>query len=331
MTLSRSSVAGALMGLAVTMPGMALAQETGTIEGQVTDAATARPLASAQVFIADTRIGAVTNAGGRFVLPNVPAGTQQLTVALLGYASATGSVQVVADQTATLDFELSTTAISLDEVVVTAVGEQRRVELGNAVTALNPTEITETAPVTNMADLIQGRSAGVQVFNSSGTPGMGSRIRIRGANSMSLSNEPLVYVDGIRVETGSDFAMNVGGQEPSRFDDLNPEDIESIEIVRGPAAATLYGTEAANGVVRITTKRGVVGDTRWNVWLESGLTQEPNDYPLNYLGLAADDGVCRLNNVAAEACVQDRVSSYQIMNDEEFTPKADALDRKSVV
>lgn len=325
MTLSRSSVAGALMGLAVTMPGMALAQETGTIEGQVTDAATARPLASAQVFIADTRIGAVTNAGGRFVLPNVPAGTQQLTVALLGYASATGSVQVVADQTATLDFELSTTAISLDEVVVTAVGEQRRVELGNAVTALNPTEITETAPVTNMADLIQGRSAGVQVFNSSGTPGMGSRIRIRGANSMSLSNEPLVYVDGIRVETGSDFAMNVGGQEPSRFDDLNPEDIESIEIVRGPAAATLYGTEAANGVVRITTKRGVVGDTRWNVWLESGLTQEPNDYPLNYLGLAADDGVCRLNNVAAEACVQDRVSSYQIMNDEEFTPKADAF------
>lgn len=316
-----------LLVLAFVLPGTrANAQETGTLTGQVTDAATAQPLAGAQVVVEGTGVGALTNAEGRFVLPGVLAGAHEVSVTLLGYGPETQPVQVTAGETAVTDITLTRTAIALDEVVVTASGEQRLVEVGNAVSTLDAPEVTETAPVSSLTDLFQGRTAGVQVFNSSGTPGMGSRIRIRGSNSVSLSNEPLVYVDGIRVETSADMSMGVGGQEPSRLDDLNPEDIESIEIVRGPAAATLYGTQAANGVLRITTKRGQPGDTRWNVWLEGGLTEEANDYPLNYAGLTADGDLCLVADMLAtdpeDRCVQDRVSSYQVLDDPELSPKA---------
>ena len=186
-------------------------------------------------------------------------------------------------------------------------------------------EIVEVAPVNNIADLIQGRSAGVQVLNSAGTSGVGSRIRIRGSSSISLSNDPLVYVDGIRVDSGSrGGGIYTGGQESSRLDDFNPEDIESIEIVKGPSAATLYGTEAANGVIRITTKRGRPGETHWNVWAEGGLIQEPNTYPLNYAGLDAAGGryarACRLAEVAAGLCNQSSIESYQVLHDPEISP-----------
>ena len=183
--------------------------------------------------------------------------------------------------------------------------------------------IREVAPINNVSDLLQGRSAGVQVFNSAGTSGVGSRIRIRGSSSISLSNDPLVYVDGIRVDSRQS-GLGAGGQEASRLDDFNPEDIESIEIVKGPSAATLYGTEAANGVIRIKTRRGIPGATRWNVWTEGGIIQEPNTYPLNFAGLDAAGGryarSCRLNEVAQGLCNQTSIESYQVLHDPDLTP-----------
>jgi TonB-linked SusC/RagA family outer membrane protein len=315
------SVLGAAL---LAMP--AAAQNTGNITGRVQDAATLQPLAGAQVVIDGLNIGALANSEGRFLLTNVPTGTHTLRAVVIGYGAATQQVTVSAGQTAVVDFSLSETAIALDALVVTALGEQRKVELGNAVGTIAASEVVQVAPITNIADLLQGRTAGVQIANASGTTGMGSRIRIRGANSISLSNEPLIYVDGVRVNNSQSFTLYSGGQEPSRLNDFNPEDIESIEIVKGPAAATLYGTEAANGVIRITTKRGRAGEARWNFWAESGLIQEPNTYPLNFAGLSNDAGFedfCLLDFEERGFCTQTGLSSYQILNDEANSPKED--------
>ena len=210
--------------------------------------------------------------------------------------------------------------------MVTTTGEQRKRELGNAVGTIQADEIVNVAPVNNMADLLQGRTAGVQVFNSAGTSGAGSRIRIRGSSSISLANDPLIYVDGIRVDSRQSD-LGAGGQASSRFDDFNPEDIESIEIIKGPAAATLYGTEAANGVIRITTKRGRPGETQWNIWTEGGIVTEPNDYPLNYSGLDANSTdyatSCLLSQVAAGNCSQTGIEAYQVLDDPDLTPVDD--------
>lgn len=299
------------------------AQERGTIAGQVMDATSGQPLSGAQVIIEGTNFGALANEAGRFLIANVPTGNHTLRAIMIGYDPQTTTVSVGAGQTAAANFRLSQSAIQLDAVVVTATGEQRRREIGNAIGSIDASEIVDVAPVTNMATLLQGRTAGVQIFGSSGTSGAGSRIRIRGSSSISLSNDPLVYVDGIRVDNRQS-GLGAGGQESSRLDDFNPEDIESIEIVKGPAAATLYGTEAANGVIRITTKRGRPGETRWNLWAETGVVQEPNQYPLNYTGLDAGSTTyatrCLLVRVASGVCNQTGIEAYQVLHDPNLSP-----------
>lgn len=300
------------------MAAPALAQERAQVTGRVTDAATLGPLGGAQLTIEGTNFGSLANADGRFLILNIPPGTHTLRAILIGYGPVAHEFTVAAGATAEVDFVLGQSALQLDAMVVTATGEQRKREVGNAVATIDAAAITEVAPINSMADLLQGRTAGVQVFNSSGTSGTGSRIRIRGSSSISLSNDPLVYVDGVRVDSRQS-GLGAGGQEASRLDDFNPEDIESIEIVKGPAAATLYGTEAANGVIRITTKRGQPGETRWSVWAEGGLIQEPNQYPLNFSGLDANSTTyassCLLVRVDGGDCSQTGIESYQVLED----------------
>ena len=319
MTLLRRNVV-ALALLALAAP--ANAQDRATVAGLVTDAGTMGPLAGAQVQIEGTNYGQLTNAEGRFLIGNIPPGTHTLRAVFIGYGPVAQEFTVAAGETAEVNFELSTSALALDGIVVTATGQQRKRELANAVGEIDVDAI-ELGPINNISDLFQGRSAGVQVFNSAGTSGVGSRIRIRGSSSISLSNDPLIYVDGIRVDSRQS-GLGAGGQEASRLDDFNPEDIESIEIVKGPSAATLYGTEAANGVIRITTRRGLPGATRWNVWTEGGIIQEPNTYPLNFAGLDAAGGryarACRLNEVAQGLCSQTSVESYQVLHDPSLSP-----------
>lgn len=317
------------------LAGFASAQERGTITGMVTDASSGTPLVGVQVVVEGLTIGGLTNASGRFLIQNVPAGPQQLRAVLLGYGPVTQTVSVVTGETAQLDFQLSLSAIALDEVVVTAVGEQRKREIGNALGSIKAAEVVAEAPITSVSELIQGRASGVSVGQSSGSTGLGSRIRIRGSNSISLSNEPLLYVDGIRVSSANNdlgIGQNIytGGQEPSRLNDFNPEDIESIEIVKGPAAATLYGTEAANGVIRITTKSGRQGQTRWNFWAEGGLVQERNTYPLNFAGIDSNatgflNENCLLVFQAAGDCTQTGLSSYQVLDDPNLSPIDDGV------
>jgi len=259
-------------------PDLVDAQQTGVIQGVVTQQSGAL-VANAQVSIPGMRIGALTNAQGRFQLLNVPAGEHQVRVDLIGYRSLTVTTVVTPGQTVTLTFEMEVSAISLDQIVVTATGEQRKVEVGNAVTTVDASELVDKSGATNIASLIQGNATGVTITGSSGTVGNASNIKIRGNSSINLSNTPLVYVDGARVGTTA-RSRGVGGASSDRMQDFLPEEIQSIEVIKGPAAATLYGTEAAAGVIRITTKRGASGRGRMSVSTEYSLAQDRKDYPV---------------------------------------------------
>ena len=270
------------------------AQSGGVISGRVT-ANGGQPLVGASITIGGTALRTVTGQGGEFRVTNVPAGTHDVTATILGYAPRTQRVSVAAGQTATASFALESSALEIGGLVVTATGrEQRRREIGSSVSAINTAEV-ELAPVTNMSDLIQGRAAGVTVLQSSGTSGTGSRIRIRGNNSISLSNAPLLIIDGVRVESSeASLGFGVGGQQPSRINDLNPEDIENIEILKGPAASALYGTAAANGVIQVTTKRGRAGTPQVRVWSEYGQIERSTRFPDNVTVLGSDGFQCPL-------------------------------------
>ncbi len=256
----------------------------GTVTGRVTDAATGQPIAQARVLVSGTQVGALTGDNGRYTLRVPATGTVSLDVNRIGYEAKKLTVTVSASTPAVADVALTQAAFSLAAVVTTVTGQQRKVELANATSQIAVADKIAELPVSNVGQLLSGRSAGVQVV-SAGATGAGSRIRIRGQSSLSLSNDPVVIIDGVRMTaaTGSS-SIGVGGSAPSRLDDLNPEEIENIEVIKGPSAATLYGTEAANGVINITTKRGKAGATRWNFYTENGRITDPNSYPLMYYG-----------------------------------------------
>jgi TonB-dependent SusC/RagA subfamily outer membrane receptor len=239
---------------------------------------TTTPLPSAQVVIAGTTIGTVTNGDGRFVIPNVAPGNYELRVSLIGYSRGVQPVTVTAGSAATANFELDETAVAIEGLVVTATGaEQRQREIGNSVATISTANV-DMAPVQTFTNLIQGRAAGVVVEPTSGTTGTGARIRIRGNSSVSLDATPLLIVDGIRVSNESEStALFTGGTSTSRWNDLNPEEIESLEILKGPAASALYGTAAANGVIQITTKRGLGGRTEVRAYAERTGAHIPTD------------------------------------------------------
>ena len=296
-------------------------QGTGTVSGRVVDAATRAPVGSVQVTVVGTSLGTLTAEDGRYTLRGVPVGTVTLAASRLGYQRETRTVDITMNAATTADFEFRAVAFSLEDVVVTATGEERRRESGNAIATIDAARVVAEAPVANTAELLTARAAGVQVLQSSGTVGMGSRIRIRGANSASLTNEPIVYVDGVRVSNANTaVSYETGGDAPSRINDLDPDDIESIEIVKGPSAATLYGTDAANGVVWITTKRGRSGSPRWTASVQQGATTDPYTYPASFRGMAADGTACRLVDVAAGTCTQARVESLSPLEHDHTSP-----------
>ena len=241
----------------------AAAQATGTLVGTVRDAASQRPLEAAQVYIGGTGIGALTNAAGRFLLLNVPAGEVTLVAELVGYRAGSQTVTVTAGESVVANFALDQTAIALDQIVVTGAGvATARKKLGNTIATVDASQL-ENAPIADFSQMIAGREPGVVALPSSGYTGEGARIRIRGSASLSQLNEPIVYIDGIRMD-GS--AIGGSGQgAASRLDDIPPESIERVEILKGAAAATLYGTEASNGVIQIFTKRGRAGAPRFSV------------------------------------------------------------------
>ncbi|MEK7403020.1 MAG: SusC/RagA family TonB-linked outer membrane protein [Gemmatimonadota bacterium] len=280
--------------LALAMPGRLVAQGTGTIEGTVIAAGNRRPIASAQVSVVGSggRVGTLTDAEGRFRILNVDAGQRAVRARLLGYTPQEKVVTVTANGSVTVSLELQQTALELNAVVTTGTGgsqiEARK--LGNTVASI---EAPRNAPIQSFSDVLQGREPGVMALPSSGLTGEGTRIRIRGNASLSQSNEPIVYVDGIRMDNGGGFGNGYvgtgGGGRPSRLDDIDPTVIEKVEILKGAAAATLYGTEASNGVLLITTKKGVASAPRWQFEFEQGAKSYPAARVEPQWGIARSD------------------------------------------
>ena len=286
-------------------------QGTAVITGRITDARSSQGVPSATVQVEGTRLAAVTGEDGRFRITNVPAGNFSVRARRIGYASAVRQVSVTAGGTSTLNLALDASVASLDEVVVTgtAGGEQRR-SIGNAVSTINAEDAMSKSAAQSVSSLIGARAPGVIIAPNTGRLGAGPSIQIRGRSSIGLDNSPLLYVDGVRVNNAIaagpvGVSGRLGGQASNvsgRLNDINPEDIESIEIIKGPAAATIYGTEAANGVIQIITKKGSSNRAQTNLHVEDGLIKFLNAedrIPTNY-AMAKDSSIVAWNGVRSE-------------------------------
>jgi TonB-linked SusC/RagA family outer membrane protein len=311
----------------LTMPATHPLVAQGTITGRVTSVGTAAPLSESRVLAISTTASAITGPDGRFTLRNVPAGTVELQVLHVGFTSQKKRVVVTSGSTTNADFELEVAVVQLEEIVTTATGQQRRVELGNALATLGDVgKKVEQAEIHTIGDLMVAKAAGVQVLPPIMTGGAPT-VRIRGLSSISLTNAPIWIVDGIRYEAGT---TSLNGQTSfSMLNSLSPDEIEDIEIVKGPSAATLYGTNASNGVVVVTTKKGRAGNTQWTFIGERGVVSDRNDYQTMYASWGHAPGGttplrCKLATMvtpkfAGGNCIQDSLTSYNLMKDKDRT------------
>ncbi|MFB0517523.1 MAG: TonB-dependent receptor plug domain-containing protein, partial [Candidatus Neomarinimicrobiota bacterium] len=252
-----------------------VSQEGAVITGTVTDAETGEPLAGANVFIDALNLGAAADAEGtyRIVVPARFARGQdvQILARFIGYRSGETSI-ILSPGLITQDFSLEIDVLGLDEIVVTGRGQiTSKEKFGVSFSKVESEEI-ERSGYSNIVSAIAGKAPNVEITNTSGEPGAEAFIRVRGASSISLSisTQPLIVVDGTpisnnRVLPSTDiFYRLAGATSTNRAFDINPDDIEKIEILKGAAATAIYGSRAANGVILITTKSGVAGQTRAN-------------------------------------------------------------------
>jgi TonB-linked SusC/RagA family outer membrane protein len=283
------------------------AQQTGTISGTITGESS-QPLNGAQILIVGTGLGTRTADNGRYTIVNVPVGSHRVRAQMIGHRPMEQTVTVSAGQTVTQDFVMRAQALALDALVVTgAAGAARQREIGNSISQIDMSQVK--LPPANVGQLLQGRSTGMTVMPSSAMAGSGSMIRLRGNVSVAMSNQPLIYVDGVRIRsdgyqrnvppTGSD--LRSGNDVASPLNDINPNDIERIEIIKGAAAATLYGTEAAAGVIQIFTRNGHSGRPQWSMSVDQGFVQalpfgpDPSEAPPSdtIVGCAVSTPSCR--------------------------------------
>lgn len=246
----------------------------GIIRGRVTDLGSGAPIPGAQVSIPATRQGSVTDDNGVFAIARTPVGAVALRVQRIGFEAQQRTVTVTAGQPVTVNVALRHAAVALSGVVVTATGQERRREIGNSISTVNADEISRS-PVTNTQDIIGARVPGATVLSNSGQPGAGGSIRLRGVNSISQGNNPIIYVDGVRIYNGTTPVNAQSRQATLPLNDIDAADIDRIEVVKGPAATTLYGTEASGGVIQIFTKRGTSGKPTWDAEISRGF---------NYMG-----------------------------------------------
>lgn len=261
----------------VPLPTLAAQEATGIVRGRVTISASGTPLASVQVVIVGTKTGAMSNASGNYTITGVRLGQQTVRARALGYQPLDVVVNVTAEG-ARADFALNSAVVALNEVVITGTaGAARLREVGNSIGSMKVSD-SPSIP-TSVSSILTGQMAGVNVTGGSGNSGAGSAIRLRGMTSVALTNQPLIYIDGVRLRS-DEYPKNVSAQagqdlrsghvNASPLNDINPDDIERIEVVKGAAAATLYGTDAAAGVIQIFTRRGASGAARWQVQATTG-------------------------------------------------------------
>ncbi len=263
----RITIRSVLLLLVGMLPAAVQAQaQVGQVAGIVTDEATLQPLTGAQVYIEGTDVGGLTNSEGRFLLTQVPAGAQVLRVQLIGRSTASQNITVTAGQTISVEISMTETALELDALVVTGYGTQRRRDVTGSVGSVSGADITEASVTPNIQTALQGRLAGVNVAESTGEPGAAPQVLIRGRGSISAGTEPLYVIDGVPYNMNTNIEGRVDQSNPSHgvtranpLTNLNPNDIENIEVLKDAAAAAIYGSRGSNGVILITTKRGANG------------------------------------------------------------------------
>jgi len=304
-------------------PIAAVAQQA-TVTGRVIAAGTNTPLSDSRVVVVNSSLSTLTGADGRYTLRGVPTGNIEVRVLRVGYTEQKKPITVAAGANATLDFTMVQAIVQLQEVVTTATGEQRKVELGNAVSTINAADRVQASSINNMSDLLVAKAPGV-IISPPNMTGAAQTIRIRGNSSISLNNDPIFIIDGVRMSSGS-ISAGVGGTNFSFLNTLSPEEIEDIEIVKGPSAATLYGTAAANGVIVVTTKKGKAGTTRWQYFGQIGSVQDRNDYPSTYAlwGHSPNNPAkpirCQLATATPTTCISDSLTSINIPMNKDLTP-----------
>lgn len=256
--MKRSLLVLALLLGTAASPEVALAQERANLTGQVVATDTQRPLWGVLVEIPALRMSAITDDRGRFLMLQIPHGTHMVRATVLGYRPTTLEV-TVGVSTPSVTLSMGADPLLLEELVVTGYGTERRANVAGAVSSLRP-EIAREIPAPSINQVLQGRLTGVQVNQNSGTPGGAITVRVRGSSSISGGNDPLYVIDGVPMTQGN-FSRNgtvgFGGQSIDALGDINATEIESIEILKDASAAAIYGSRASNGVVIITTKRGV--------------------------------------------------------------------------
>jgi TonB-linked SusC/RagA family outer membrane protein len=318
---------GVLLG--VTAARDAHAQATGTVRGRVVEDSVV-PVPGATITIAGTRLGGVTDNDGRYVIRGVPAGAQSVRFTRIGLTPQVKTATVIADQETTVDFNGAKSAVRLEEIVTTATGEQSRRAVGNSVAVINTEDLVKTTGVTTATEVLTARVPGVTVVQGAGMIGGSPSVVIRGRTSVGASSDPLWIIDGIRMVSG-DLNRSFTQNGNSTLGSLSTQDIESIDVIKGPSATALYGTQANNGVIIVRTKRGQAGTTRWTVWNETGRNDQPADWPANYRSWGRNINTatgqptgaaiqCRPAQKSLGTCVIDSLTSFSPFTHAETTP-----------
>lgn len=253
--------------VACTLLFSAAAYAQGTVSGTVTDARTGETLPGVNVIINELQRGTATNLDGEYQIQNIPSGTYTLRATFIGYRQYTSEIEINTGEV-THNISIAQDVTGLDEVVVTGVGSGTQTKkLGFSVSKINESELSQV-PASNVGSALYGKTSGVTIVSASGDPASAPSIRLRGSTSINGDQQPLIIVDGV-ITSGS-------------LQDINMQDVESIEIVKGAAAASLYGSLAGNGVIQIITKRAGsdVGRPTVTFRTEYGVSEIAKDYPL---------------------------------------------------
>ncbi len=295
----------------------------GTIVGTVRTRDGGHPIAGAQVRLLGTTLSDVTGDDGHYRIASAPPGERAVLVVSGGHVPATVLVTVPSHDSVSLGVELLRAAQATSSSLALTTGDHDRVTLDGVVARIDAESLVRNAPVQTFAELLTARAPGVLVLPSSGTAGTGSQITMRGVANPYVSIAPLVLVDGIRVDANPRaFTIDVGGQAPSRLDDLDPATLRSIDILRGPAAAALYGAEATNGVILVTTRQGTPGPIRTHAFTAQGFASEAGRFPDNVQAVTAAGAACPLDAQGDGSCSAQRILRSNPLQDGPASPIA---------
>lgn len=305
---------------------------TGIVWGRVTDSSASTPIAGATVLMAGVGQQATTsNDSGYYFFQHVTPGVHPLQARMIGYRPEERVVLAADSQVVRVDFALRARLERLSEVLVTATGQQRRMDVGNDIVTINVDSVMAAAPVRSVTELLETRVPGLEVQHTSGAPGDPSRLRLRGISSINRQNDPILVIDGIRMDISESGNVNLATgtgtgtsqyRAPSRLDQLDPNAIETIEVFKGPSAASLYGPDAANGVIVVTTKRGHQGPTHWQATATQGVSNLRGSFPVGLFrwGHFISGGPPILCPRAQYNCQEDSLVTFQALNDARYAP-----------